>query len=209
MKSNNYNLIASYYDTLVRLIFGRAVFQAQLAFIDQLPEKAEVLFIGGGSGQALKAIVEQKPQLKITYLEQSEKMVALSQQKVPDAASIDFILGGLEAIPHKKYDAVLTFFFLDLFEAKERQKVFDQLKLPLKTKGLWLITDFLPPQKPKHRMLEKLMFAFLKISTKIASHRIDKLQKHFTKEAFELLQEKKYYDNFIFSAIYQKLGNDS
>lgn len=206
---NNYNLIASFYDSIVAFVFGKAIYKAQIELFDQLPEEGNALFIGGGSGKVLKALVERRPQLKITYLEKSKNMLALSRKKVPDAQQIDFILGGLKDIPHKPYDAILTFFFLDLFEAKVRQEVFDQLKSQLKTKGFWLIADFLPPQKRKHRVIESLMFAFLKISTKIASHRIDKLQNHFTKQEFTLLQDKQFYDGFIFSDCYQKLGNDS
>ncbi|MEX2379171.1 MAG: class I SAM-dependent methyltransferase [Vicingaceae bacterium] len=206
---NNYNLIAPFYDSIVAFVFGKAIYKAQIELFDQLPEEGNALFIGGGSGKVLKVLVERRPQLKITYLEKSKNMLALSRKKVTDAQQINFILGGLNDIPHKPYDAILTFFFLDLFEAKERQEVFDQLKSQLKTKGFWLIADFLPPKKRKYRMIESLMFAFLKVSTKIASHRIDKFQKYFTNQEFELLQEKKYYDNFIFSAIYQKLRNDS
>lgn len=204
---NNYNLIAPFYDPIVAFVFGKAIYKAQIELFDQLPEEGNALFIGGGSGKVLKALVKRKPQLKITYLEKSKCMLALSQKQVPSNSNINYHLGGLEDIPHKTYDAILTFFFLDLFKPSEVQKIFNHLKLQLKPKGFWLIADFLPPQKRKHHILESLMFAFLKVSTNIPSHRINKLQKHFTKQEFSLLQEKRYYDNFIFSAIYQKERN--
>jgi ubiquinone/menaquinone biosynthesis C-methylase UbiE len=209
VKTNNYNFIAPLYDSLVRLVFGRAVFQAQMAFIQQLPDQAEVLFVGGGSGQVLQAILKQKPQLKITYLEQSKKMLALSQKKVSKTHKVDFIAGDLSQLPVNKFDAVLTFFFFDIFKAEEGTSIFNQIDQQLKTKGLWFIADFLPPQKRKHQILEKMMYAFLCISTNIATARIPKLQKLFAKQSFKLLKEKKFYDGFIFSACYQKLGNDS
>lgn len=201
---NNYNFIAPYYDFFARLVFGKSIQYSQLAFISKIPEGSKVLFIGGGSGNTLKNILQQKPQLQITYLEKSTKMLELSKKKVGKAKNIIFTTQDLKEIPLGEFDVVLSFFFFDIFDLSTQEKLFKQVHEKLKPHGLWFISDFQPPKKEIHKGIEKLMFIFLKLTTSIASNCINDYQKPFNRFNYQKLCSKEFYGKFIFASLYKK-----
>jgi spermidine synthase len=80
--AGNYDNSASFYDGLSRLVFGRTLIAAQVAFLSSIPKNAKVLIIGGGTGWILEEITRLYPSgLTITYVEISANMMALSQKR--------------------------------------------------------------------------------------------------------------------------------
>jgi tRNA (cmo5U34)-methyltransferase len=77
----SFNTIAPFYDFLVRLVFQQRLQEAQESLLVQIPEKGRVLILGGGTGWVLTRLLELKPEVSIVYVEVSEKMLALSQQR--------------------------------------------------------------------------------------------------------------------------------
>lgn len=205
---NNYNFIAPYYDFLVHIVFGQSIFHSQLEFLDLLPQKGKLLFIGGGSGKGLEALLKKRPQLKVTYLERSEKMISLSKKRIGNNQNVNFTTAALPNLPDIHFDVVLTFFFFDIFDQTERKQLFYQLDAKLKVDGQWLISDFSIPKKWNHKIIEKLMFDFLKLTTSIASKHIRDYQKRFRLPNYECENRKSFYNHFIFAAVYRKKRND-
>lgn len=200
---NNYNSIASYYRFLVRIVFGQSIDEAQAVFINQLPNNGRLLFIGGGNGNVLKLIYRLKPQLEIDFIDQSEKMIESAKKFCPHDL-VNFIVGNEESIPNRKYDAIITFFFLDLFSTEKRDKIMKTLENLLKVKGIWLVADFKQPITTYHKLIEKVMFLFLKITTKIESDSIENYSEAFEKTDLNKLTTETFYNNFIYSTVYQK-----
>ncbi len=202
---NNYNLIAPFYDFICRIVFGNSIVNAQLAYLKQLPKQGRVLFMGGGSGLLLRQLVLLRPQLYIDYVDASSKMIKSSQNKVEGIAhNVHFICGEANAIPSCQYDAVLTFFYLDLFETGYRQFIFKTLNDKLKNKGTWLIADFNIPKSSLQKILEKFMFYFLKLTTRIESKQVENYKALFNRSEFDKLDESEYFSAFIFSCYYRK-----
>jgi ubiquinone/menaquinone biosynthesis C-methylase UbiE len=205
MSINNYNLLAPFYDFVTNLVFNGKVLKAQKDLIKQLPEHGNLLFIGGGTGQTLKYLEQQKPDLKITYIDASSEMIRLSK-KHSNSQNTIFILGTENNIPDINYDIICTFFFLDLFKSTKRIQVFNTLNSHLSTNGLWLYADFTVAKKWWQKGIEFMMFQFLKLSTNITTSRIEDYSQHFNKTQFELLCQQRYFGNYISNAIYKKRG---
>lgn len=202
---NDYNRIASVYDLICRLVFGSSIVDAQKAYLGRLPKEGKVLFIGGGSGLLLKELVLIRPLLEIDYIDSSAKMIRSSRSMLKNLRhKVEFIKGNENSIPSEKYDAIITFFYLDLFEFNYRKSVFKTLNQKLKNKGLWLISDFNKPRNWHQKFLEKLMFCFLEIMTGIESRGIENYQELFHGSSFDKLEETQYFSGFIFSSIYHK-----
>jgi|SRR5690554_3524741 len=201
---NDYNFIAPYYDLLVSIVFGQSVFHAQIECFECLPKKGHVLFIGGGSGKALKLIVDKRPELKITYLERSKKMISLCQKRIGNNPNVNYSTTELTNLATDHYDAILSLFFFDIFEQSEQERLFKLIDDKLKVGGVWLISDFLPPKKWQHKAIETLMFMFLKLTTSIASKQILHHHKLSKSPYYECIKEKLFYNQFIFAAIYCK-----
>lgn len=207
MKNNNYHKIANYYDAIHNLVFGPSILKSQKAFIDSLPSSGNLLIIGGGSGKILKSICSLKPQLQIVYIDASLKMIRLAKSQMPNSNQILFIHGTENNIPNIKFDALATFYFLDLFKSEKMNRIANQLYSSLKSDGLWLIADFNQPKNLFQKIVEKAMFSFLKVTTHIESDKIEDFQLFFNEKSMQKIAEKEFYGNFIFSRLYRKKAN--
>src|SRR3954471_22509677 len=88
----SYDLIARYYDSLSKFIYGNAIINAQRFLIDYIPANSAVLIVGGGTGYILEEIAKKHTEgLKITYVENSLKMLQLSKKRSVGNNKIYFI----------------------------------------------------------------------------------------------------------------------
>jgi spermidine synthase len=78
----NYNNSAWFYDSLARLVYGKALVNAQVYLLKHITENAKVLIVGGGTGWILDELTRIHPSgLQITYVEIAPNMMALSKKK--------------------------------------------------------------------------------------------------------------------------------
>ncbi|MBC8084152.1 MAG: class I SAM-dependent methyltransferase, partial [Hymenobacter sp.] len=121
---SGFDRVATFYDPLSRLVYGRALLRAQqFALTAGLPPGApHLLVIGGGTGRVLLEILRRRPQATVLYLEASPLMLdqaraGLHRHLPAAAAQVEFRLGTEVALPGREtFDGLVTFFFLDLFE---------------------------------------------------------------------------------------------
>lgn len=205
--SNNFNLLASFYDPLGKMVYGDHLIQSQMAHLDLLPQNGEVLIIGGGSGRILPYLLAQKPRLRIHFVDSSKAMIALARGKLSEEQrpKVRFQLGthkDLEA--GRTYEAILCYFFLDLFKPQKKQQVFDLLLPHLQSGGLWLQADFLPAQSGYARFREKLMFLFFKLFSGIEADRITSDAHLFHSEDFDQKGISMFPGASIYACAYQR-----
>ena len=77
-----FDLIAPYYDSLARLVFGDSIRHCQLEYLDKIPPGAQVLILGGGTGWLLGELMKINPSCRVWYLESSIKMLEMTKGKV-------------------------------------------------------------------------------------------------------------------------------
>ncbi|MET4106757.1 class I SAM-dependent methyltransferase [Hymenobacter sp. UYP22] len=177
LPDSGFDAVAAFYDALARLVYGPALQRAQQAALDAgLPlGPVRVLVIGGGTGWVLGEILRRRPEARILYLEASPRMLARSRAWLPrhaphQAPQVVFRLG-TEAVlqPQEQFDAVLTFFFLDLFAPDRLRSIVERLHPVLVPGGRWLLADFGPPSRWWHRVLLWLMYRFFGFSAGISA----------------------------------------
>ena len=206
MKSNNYNFIAPFYDQITRLVFCGSIQKAQLAHLNLLPDEGRILFIGGGTGFALREILKLKPNLTIDYVDHSIKMIELSKEKIKHLKpkQVNFINGNESTIPNLTYDGIISFFYFDILLKKEREVVFTKMYNQLKVDGIWLFADFLQAKNWYEKILEFAMYTFLKYSTNLKISQIPHLNSLIGDKKLRLKAESTFYNEFIFSCSYLK-----
>ncbi len=204
MQKNSYNLIAKFYDAIHRIVFGNSLLDSQKIFIEWLPDYGNLLIIGGGSGKILKTIHSLKPQLHIYFVDASLEMIKLAKKQSRISNQVTFIHGNENSIPKLKFDAIATFYFLDLFEPQKMNQIANRLFSYLKQDGLWLISDFNQPKNRLQKLIEKTMFYFFKITTNIESKNIGDYHHFFKVNGMMIIADKEFYDKFIFSRVYRK-----
>ncbi len=198
----NFNRIASIYDFLKKLIFKDQLDKAATYFINQIPEEAQILIIGGGSGQLLPYFHSTQ---RITYVEASEKMSLLAKKRA-FSAEIEFKTTDiLNFSPGHRFDVVITPFFLDCFDDQYIARIFSHINHMLKNGGLWLHSDFYPQNKQQQYLVRFMYFCF-RISTGLKVSKVPNFDKLFSTEKFN--QEKKvaFKDSMIHSYIYKKIA---
>ena len=205
--SNNFNLVAPLYDRLGDLVYGGDIQASQDEYLHLLPEEGFLLFIGGGSGQTLRKIIKIKPRLKVYYLDASSRMMEICKKLIPtkDQERIEFKIGTENEIPpHYHFDAVITFYFLDLFREDRKERIFEKIHKHLKQDGIWLQADFLPAKGLISLIREKIMFLFFKLFSRIEANGIEEDQKLFKDKNYKQLQKRLFHKKQIYSAVFQK-----
>jgi len=206
-RTNDFNAVASIYDTLAKMVFDNSILDAQMEYINRLPNDGRALFIGGGSGKILPTIWEKRPQLQIDYIDASQKMINQAEKRLKKHpnARINFISGTENDIENEaQYDGIITFFFLDLFPEHKKFKIAQKLNAHLKKEGLWLHADFKEADNAFQRIREKSMFLFFKLLSNIEADRITNDLLIFERLNLDKEKERLFQRGGIYSAIFRK-----
>src|SRR5690242_776268 len=95
----NYNNSAWFYDRLSRLVYGKALINAQVYLLGFIPTASKILIAGGGTGWILEELSKIHPSgLDITYVEISANMTALSQKRQTGQNKVIFVNDAVENV---------------------------------------------------------------------------------------------------------------
>jgi ubiquinone/menaquinone biosynthesis C-methylase UbiE len=212
MKTNNYDPVAPFYDSLSRLIFGRSQVNAQIEQLKHIPAGARILIVGGGTGWVLEEIARVHASgLAITYVEISAKMLSRAKTKESGNNLVHFVHAGIEQFtPPGKFDLIHTAFLFDNFSASRVNLVFDHLDDLLQEGGLWLFCDFKLKQQDrygwKHIML-KMMYLFFRTIAGVEAKKLHEVEALFNLKNYQIISRKAHYRGFIESIIFRKSRN--
>ncbi|SNC67171.1 Methyltransferase domain-containing protein [Hymenobacter gelipurpurascens] len=178
LPDSGFDYVAAFYDPLSRVVYGRALQQAQQAALEALPLGApSLLIIGGGTGWVLGEVLRLRPEARVLYLEASPQMLQRSQEFVRQhwptkLTQVEFRLGTEAALrPNEQFDALITFFLLDLFEPIRLRQLLGHLYAARRPGAPWLVADFSVPRTWWQRGLLTAMYAFFGLTTGISAGR--------------------------------------
>ncbi len=202
----NYNNSAWFYDRLSRIVYGKALVNAQVYLLKHVPANSNVLIAGGGTGWILEELSNIHPTgLNITYVEIAEHMMALSQKRNIASNKVTFINDAIENIVlSTDFDVVITPFLFDNFTEQTLEKVFAHIHSLLKKDGLWLNTDFQLTGKWWQQVLLKTMFLFFKVICGIEASRLPAIGRRFTEAGYKVVDRKTFFGDFIVSEVYTR-----
>lgn len=199
-----FDRVASYYDFLARLAFGKSIIDAQEYFLSEIREGDRILMLGGGTGWILESIFKVTKPGVIWYVDNAKRMVEKSQSRNVDSSKIHFIHGTFESIPPDlKVDVVITNFFLDIFSKDELQKLIEDIKSKMKPQGTWLCSDFVDTGKWRHKMLLRSMYLFFRITANVKTISLPDWEGNLLTEGFVSFKEKTFWNGFIKSIVFK------
>lgn len=203
----NYSNAAWFYDRLSGLIYGKALVQAQVYLLRFVQPGSHVLIVGGGTGWILEELAKMHSSgLKITYVEVAEQMMALSRKRNTRQNEVIFINEAVEKIGlPADLDVALTAFLFDNFTQVNLEKIFGHIHNSLRPGGLWLNADFQLTGKWWQKVLLKSMLLFFRIVCRIEATKLPDIAKCFGRYGYKVIEQKEFFDQFIISAVYQKL----
>lgn len=202
----NFNNSAWFYDRLSRVVYGRALINAQRFLLQYIPANANVLIVGGGTGWILEEIAKIHPSgLAITYVEIAEKMMLLSKKQYAGDNQVVFINEAVENADLKtSFDIVITPFLLDNFTEAGLQKIFNSMHRLLRPGGRWLNSSFQLTGKWWQAVLLKSMFLFFRIVCGVEASKLPGIESQFNRRAYRLLKQQTFFNEFVLSTVYEK-----
>lgn len=205
--SASYNNSAWFYDSLSRLVYGRALINAQVYLLQFIPADTSVLIVGGGTGWILEELARLHPSgLKITYVEVAADMMARSRQRNTGQNKVTFINNAVENVnPEIDFDVIITPFLFDNFTTETTDKVFRHLHQLLKPEGTWLNCDFQLTGKWWQAVLLKSMFLFFRLICGIEASKLPDVQSRFRTNKYRLIDERAFYRDFVGAKVYRKV----
>lgn len=200
MRSNNFDRVARFYDTLASLLFSDLQ-RSQSYFLPVINATSSVLIVGGGTGQLLKQLPKG---VRVTYLDLSEKMMQLARKQTKEASlSVDFRHGDfLSATFSYQYDVVIMPFFLDCFHEGHLDIALKKTHDLLKNNGQLIVTDF--QRKRGREPLLKIMHWFFGWVAGLESKSLQNIHQKVLLNGFQVHQEHFFQKGFIFSRVYRK-----
>ena len=113
--------IARWYRALEYLVFGRALERRRLEFLDDVTDARQVLVLGDGDGRFTAEFVKRNPKATVDWVDLSSRMTEIAERRIGDAGvNVRFQVGDARTVSiAKKYDLVVTHFFLDCFTEDE------------------------------------------------------------------------------------------
>jgi tRNA (cmo5U34)-methyltransferase len=202
---NDFNRIASVYDALASLVFGKSLIKAQHFFLDMIPAEATVLILGGGSGELLQTLLQQKPRCRVVYVDAAEKMIALARRRVKDSSRVTFLCGTEETpLPVEVVTVIITNFYVDLFTPVSLRRIVTRLQAVLAPNGMWLVTDFVTPAGVWQRLLLATMYRFFKMVSNVEASHISDWPEIMRAAGLSAQVEKMFYSGMIKSVVLQK-----
>ncbi len=212
--SPSFDNIAPVYDRLARLVFGKSIIRAQTCFLSVLPEDAQVLIIGGGTGWILTELLQKNAPRRIDYVEASARMTAMAQHRYElfkntsaSDTQVHFIQGTEQNLPPETcYDAIMTFFVLDMYEGKALEEIMQRLYKYLHTGGCWLFADFKISHNKRwwHQPLVSSMYWFFRLTCRLQNHKLPDYEQAFKQMNLAKEKEKLFFGELMASAVYQK-----
>ncbi|MBC6988473.1 class I SAM-dependent methyltransferase [Hymenobacter sp. BT491] len=203
-----FDRVATFYDPLARLVFGRALQQAQRAALAGLPPGSpNVLIIGGGSGWVLTEVLRRRPTARVVYLEAAPAMLdksrRLMQQTLPGLlGQVKFRLGTENALlPTEQFDALITFFLLDLFEPIRTRSLVHRLYEARNPSAPWLLADFYPPRWWWQRLLLSTMYQFFRLTTGISGRQLPPFREEMARLGLHIQKQQFFYGGLVEAAV--------
>jgi len=147
----NFDRIARPYRALECLTMGRALEKTRLHYLPAVAHATNALVIGDGDGRFLARLLAVAPQLRVTAIDSSRKMLELlcrrCEAAAPDAATRlrTIHTDALAFAPSETYDLVVTHFFFDCLLQQDLDALVARIVPSLAPKTLWLISDFRVP----------------------------------------------------------------
>ncbi len=201
----NYNNSAWFYDRLSRLVYGRALINAQLYLLHYIEPGSRILIAGGGTGWILEELTRIHPSgLHITYVEVAADMMARSRKRNIGNNTVVYINEAIENVGFPgAFDAVITPFLFDNFTEQTLKTVFNHIHKTLKKNSLWLNADFQLTGKWWQVFLLKSMFLFFKAICGIEAGKLPEIAKHFTLKCYTVISEKTFFREFVVARAYK------
>lgn len=209
--------IASSYEILERLCFGKALEQRRFAFLGETKTAKRAIVCGGGDGRFLARLLRVNSRVEIDFVDLSARMVTLAEQRVagmgrPSRKRVRFHTGDVRSLepPSVRYDLIVTHFFLDCFCYPELEDVVDRLASWGSPQARWLVSEFSEAEGPIagtwSRAVIRGLYAGFQLTTGLRVTRLPPYKAALRKAGYLLRFEEEALGGLLHSSLWEVCG---
>jgi ubiquinone/menaquinone biosynthesis C-methylase UbiE len=203
----SFDNIAPWYDALSFIVYGNNLIRAKKQFIRLVPQSGRLLLMGGGTGNILNDLLENRKGLVIDFIDSSPRMLAIAEKNldIKFQRQVNFICGTHHAIPPATgYDIITTFFVLDCMKQDDAFEFAATINSQLNKEGTWLFADFFYTKNIFQRLLLWFMYRFFRAVAGIPASELPDYDSIFETLNFCEKERKDFLNGFIRSKVYRK-----
>lgn len=198
---NRFDRIAPFYDGLSTLVFGNSLMKAQKCNLCIVPAHSDVLVLGGGTGKWLVELLKHNDSCRVWYVEASLKMIHLANKYLNASDRVIFIHGTQQDIPDRKFDIVITHFFVDMFSESDLSDLAEKIAGVLKNGGKWIVADFVN-NRYWHKLLLWMMYLFFNAIGVLDRKNLPDWDRIIQSWPFTMENTTSFYKGFVKNIIY-------
>ena len=165
----NFNHLAGPYRWMERLTFGPFLALCRSTFLAQAKSLRHALILGDGDGRFTARLLRANPEIQVDAVDISSQMLrALTHRAAVFAAAPDASIrlrthrvSALSFVPDRRYDLIVTHFFLDCLTTEEIQTLATRLRPTLSPSALWIVSEFAIPPNLYGRLVARPLIAAL------------------------------------------------
>jgi cyclopropane fatty-acyl-phospholipid synthase-like methyltransferase len=208
----DFDRLARIYQPLELLAFGRDLERARFCFLDRLRDCRSILVLGEGDGRCLARLAQMAPAAEVHCVDASAAMLARAAARRPrgaDDSLVRFDLSDVlttEFTPYR-YDAIVTFFFLDCFTPEQVAAIVGRVRPALRHGALWLFADFAVPSgrlaRWRARSWLTVLYAFFRVVTGLTARVLPPSDDILREHGFQMIAERWFRRGFVRTAIFR------
>lgn len=172
--------LARHYHWMEAVLAGDKLERCRNAHLEHIENPQDILLVGEGHGKFLVETARRWPDSAITYLDASEKMLAVAraclEREERKDARVTFLCGDLLTVPLGRYDLIGTHFLLDCLTPEQLDAAVRKLAIHLKGGGQWVLSDFQVPEngwrRRRAQAIHWLMYQFFRVVTRLPAEKI-------------------------------------
>lgn len=203
----NFDSVARWYRWLEYAAFGRELERCRFALLPVLEHAQRVLIIGEGDGRFLKKLLSINSIAHIEVIEASARMLQLARGQLTDeeARRVKFHMADARNwdYPEAKYDAIVTCFFLDCFEAKTLTDLVPRITTSAKPGAFWLLSEFEDPSTIYSWLWLASMHVFFRAATNLEARQLGPFAQLISKSGWKNLRRVTFTCGLMSAAIWQ------
>jgi ubiquinone/menaquinone biosynthesis C-methylase UbiE len=205
MGKASFDLIASFYPLLEKIVFGSTLNEARRVFLPRVTEGSKILLIGEGNGRFLFEMVRQTSSASVTVVDSSARMLAAASRRIATVdgrSRIELIHADVLEwkSPAGLYDRIVTHFFLDLFPPYRIRRIVEKISRLATEDALWINVDFTSEsQSLPQRFVMWAQYRFFRIFAGIEAPRLFDSRPSMLDTGWEIV-EKRVWDSGWISA---------
>ncbi len=211
----NFDGLVGIYRALEWVAFGRDLERARFIHLAQLQACRDILVLGEGDGRALARLLPLAPHAHVHCLDVSPAMLnrAAARLSSPDRSRVTFETANILTahLPGRRFDAVVTLFFLDCFTASEVASVVEKVQASLRPGATWLFADFSLPARGFARLRARVwlsvLYAFFRWQTKLSARALPPSEQLLAEAGWCRIAECEFQDGLVRSVVFNQPGS--